>query len=392
MDPFHKFTTEVCQCEVAANFDDDMVQDAMAIILFPTRYTVGIFSGLLRDHYRAWEAQTLPNPLRILHVECNDAPSDHLVGLYTLHSRLLLFIEDYLTKATATDPSREYLGLSPLSPYSQYLTYMGHPLSPRFNAANLTGPERKRLLRAFLRYELLCKMRCSDNFADSDISWYYELSSLWKYKGQAFQQVEAEAIACVQSYVESLHRAISMQCESYLKLQDKAYEYFSERSCSELSCFGFDLTTALLQAATAGKQARNHVQMWYHNLSERKWDEFMDYNNCILGFDPLCEEDKHYAEGPGMYKMLYPIGHSSSMQRFLYRRKAWAFLDDLRFHPPRLQQLCFTGADWVGPKRLHTLHDQPTDEHPTDAQRQLEYPTPPFWQENRFVGLAPFWQ
>ncbi|KAI1346429.1 hypothetical protein F5Y01DRAFT_308269 [Xylaria sp. FL0043] len=256
MNHFHKLTTEVCQCEVAADFDDDMVQDVMAIILFPTRYTVGIFSGPLRDHYMLWEAQTLPNPLRRLHVECNDAPSDHL-----------------------------------------------------------------RFLRAFLRYELLCKMRCSDNFADSDISWYYELSSLWKYKGQAFQQVEAEAIACVQSY------------------------YFSERSCSELSCFGFDLAIALLQAATAGKQARNHVQMWYHDLSERKWDEFMDYNNCMLGFDPLCEEDKHYTEGPGMYKMLYPIGHSSSMQRFLYRRKAWAFLDNLRFHPPRLQQLCFTGAD-----------------------------------------------
>ncbi|KAI8944805.1 hypothetical protein F4801DRAFT_570442 [Xylaria longipes] len=306
MDPSHKLTTQVCRRELAADFDDDMVQDAMAIILFPTRHTAGVFSRPLCHHYRSWEAQTLPNPLRRPDDECDDTPSDHLVRLYRLHSRLLLFIEDYLTKATATDPSREYFGLSPLSLYSQYLTYMGHPLSPRFSAANLTGPERQRLFRAFLRYELLCKMYCSDNLGDS--SWYYKLSSLWKYKGQTFQQVEAEAILCVQSYVESLHKAISIQCESYDEEGDVTEELFSE-----LSCFGFDLATALLQAATAGKQGRDHVQVWFHDLYERMQEDLrirfdIDFKDCILGFDPLCEKDKHYTEGPGMYKMLYPIG------------------------------------------------------------------------------------
>ncbi|KAI3339014.1 hypothetical protein F4824DRAFT_457857 [Ustulina deusta] len=390
MDPSRKLTTQVCRHELAADFDHDMVQDAMAIILFPTQHTAGVFSGPLCHHYRSWEAQTLPNPLRRPDDEYDDTPSDHLVRLYRLHSRLLLFIEDYLTKATATDPSREYFGLSPLSLYSQYLTYMGHPLSPRFSAANLTGPERQRLFRAFLRYELLCKMCCSDNLGDS--SWYYELSSLWKYKGQTFQLVEAEAIACVQSYVESLHKAIAIQCESYDEEGDVTDELFSE-----LSCFGFDLATALLQAATAGKQGRDHVQMWLHDLCERKQEDLrtssdMDCKDCILGFDPLCEKDKHYTEGPGMYKMLYPIGLSSSMQRYLYRRKAWAFLDDVRLHPARIQQLCFTDADWVGPEKLHDLHDRAVDEHPHNAEMQLGYPTPPFLQGNRFVGLAPFWQ
>ncbi|KAI1500496.1 hypothetical protein F5X99DRAFT_386202 [Biscogniauxia marginata] len=387
MDPSHKLTTEVCRRELAADFDDDMVQDAMAIILFPARHTTGVFSGPLCDHYRSWEAQTLPNPLRRPDDECDDTPSDDLARLYRLHRRLLLFIEDYLTKATATDPSREYFCLSPLSLHSQYLTYKGHPLSPRLSAANLTGPERQRFFRAFLRYELLCKMCCSDNLCDS--SWYYELSSLWKYKGQTFQQVEAEAIACVQSYVESLHKAISIQCESYNRRAAVSGLF------SELSCFGFDLATALLQAATAGKQGRDHVQMWFHNVGERRQHSFYtDWKDCILGFDLLCEKDKHYTEGPGMYKMLYPIGLLSSMQRYLYRRKAWAFLDDVRLHPARVQQLYFTDADadWVSPERLRDLHNRPVDEHPQDAQMQLEYPTPPFLQGNRFVGLAPFWQ
>ncbi|KAJ2989201.1 hypothetical protein NUW58_g3591 [Xylaria curta] len=385
-------TTQVCRRELAADFDDDMVQDAMAIILFPTRKTYEVFSVSIRDHYRSWEAQTLPNPLRRSDGECDYTPSDDLVRLYRLHSRLLLFIEDYLTKAIAIDPSRDYCGLSPFSLGSQYLTYMGHPLSARFGAANLTGPERQRLFRAFLRYELLCKMCCADDPIDS--SWYYGLSSLWKYKGQTFQQVEAEAIACVQTYVQSLHKAISIQCESY---DDLGFGYVNDNLFSELSCFGFDLAAALLQAATAGKQGRYHVQMWFCDLCERKLEEFRmghdrDYRDYILGFDLLCEKDMHYMEGPGMYRMLYPIGLSSSMQRYLYRRKAWAFLDDLRLHPARLQLVHFTDADWVSPEKLHGLHDLPVDEHPHDAQMQLEYPTPPFLQGGRFVGLAPFWQ
>ncbi|KAI1159557.1 hypothetical protein F5B18DRAFT_636297 [Nemania serpens] len=265
---------------------------------------------------------------------------------------------------------------------------MGHPLSSRFSAANLTGPERQRFFRAFLRYELLCKKCCTDDLGGS--RWYYQLSSLWEYKGQPFQQVEAEAIACVQFYVESLYKAISIQCESY------GGKCVSEKLFSELSCFGFDLTTALLQAATVGKQGRDHVRMWFHSLFDRNQARSptvsgTDCKDCILGYNPLFRTDKHYSEGPGMYKVLYPIGLSSSMQRYIYRRKAWAFLDDLRLHPTRLQQLCFTDADWAGPERLHDLHNRPVDEHAHDTQMLLEYPTPPFLQGTRFVGLAPFW-
>lgn len=155
MDSPHKFTAHVCRRELTADFDDAMVQDAMAIILFPTQHTDGVFTSRLVNHYRTLEAQILPNPLGGSDDEHSDTPSYNLVQLYRLHGRLLLFIEDYLTKATATDPSREYSGLSPLSLHSRYLTYRGHLLCPRFSAADLTDAERQRLFRAFLRYELL---------------------------------------------------------------------------------------------------------------------------------------------------------------------------------------------------------------------------------------------
>ncbi|GAP89854.2 hypothetical protein SAMD00023353_4100500 [Rosellinia necatrix] len=258
---------------------------------------------------------------------------------------------------------------------------------PRFSAANLTGPERQRFFRAFLRYELLCKWCTSDSLGDS--SWYYYLSSLWRYKGRIFRVVEAEAIACVRFYVESLHKAITIQCELHEESQ-----CVIDHLCSDLSYFGLDLAAALLQAATAGKQGREHVRMCWHGLYERRpQDDYsLAFKDCILGYDPLREKDEHYTEGPGMYRMLYPIALSSAMQRYLYRRKAWAFFDDIRLHPARLQHVCFTDADWGDVEKLHSLHDRPIDEYPHSPETQMGYPAPPFWQGNRFVGLDPFWQ
>lgn len=138
-------------------------------------------------------------------------------------------------------------------------------------------------------------MCCADDLGDS--SWYYQLSSLWEYKGQPFQQVEAEAIACVQFYVESLYKAISIQCESYRK------KCVTDKLFSELSCFGFDLTTALLQAATVGKQGRDHVRMWPHSLFDRNQERpptvsDTDCKDCIFGYNPLFKTDKHRCSTP----------------------------------------------------------------------------------------------
>ncbi|KAI1359512.1 hypothetical protein F5Y08DRAFT_349621 [Xylaria arbuscula] len=393
---------------LVTDLDGYRVQDAMAIILFPTQQRTGVFSNALRDHYRLWETCNLPNPLKGQGKTFSGQGQTMLLNLF---NRLLIFIEDYLTKATGKHAGVEYLCLPDLSTHSRRQSALGYSLSTRFNAANLSSRERKRLLRAFLRYELMCKFCCSDNFkiyrSDPDIGrrhyssdgsddslsndpWYYELRSLWKYGGHAFQPSDAEAIKCVQIYVESLYDAVL--CNT-----TKLWPTYEEELHAGLACFGFDLATAILQATTSGQQGRNHIKMWYDSVNKPA-KRFTPGNficrprDRILGYDPREEKDEHYLEGPGMYQALYSWGDSSNLtQRRLYREVAWPFFDDLRFHPESVQRYCFTSRRWIQELSVSTCVMMIPVKEPQDWRMQLAYPTPPRLKNGRFINVAPFW-
>ncbi|KAK7418288.1 hypothetical protein QQX98_004073 [Neonectria punicea] len=81
---------------IAFDLDDEMMQDGMAIILFPSWDA----ATSPRGHFDLWVSQQLPNPFEKNHRGLLDE-------LEKLHSRLLFFIEDYLTKATAIFPPRD---------------------------------------------------------------------------------------------------------------------------------------------------------------------------------------------------------------------------------------------------------------------------------------------
>ncbi|KAI8658953.1 hypothetical protein NCS55_01174100 [Fusarium keratoplasticum] len=85
---------------VALDFDDDTIQDAMGIILLPSPDNRGHYSKILRRHYARWLENRLPNPL-----ETRDGSL--IDEVHRLQARQLLFIEDYLTKATAIFPPRD---------------------------------------------------------------------------------------------------------------------------------------------------------------------------------------------------------------------------------------------------------------------------------------------
>lgn len=66
---------------------------------------------------------------------------------------------------------------------------------------------------------------------------------------------------------------------------------------------------------------------WYYNVrllgeyykESPRSEGYRYFKDCILGFETPSERDKHYTEGPGMYKVLYPIGlPSCSMQCYIY--------------------------------------------------------------------------
>ncbi|KAK7994660.1 hypothetical protein PG990_013433 [Apiospora arundinis] len=204
---------------LASDLDEEMVQDAMAIIHFPSPHSASHFSSRGRYALIDWTGKKMSSSIRLpsLHIDSHFSNRDHHVlidwvakrlpnplrspfrlqdnqliiqKLEKLHGRLLLLIEDYITKATAPYPPREYTCLPALSQTQTWLTFQGQPVSPRFDASELTGPERTRLLKAFLRHHLISLVHQAQ-------AWEYDQGypeELYQYGGQEFQSFEQEAL------------------------------------------------------------------------------------------------------------------------------------------------------------------------------------------------------
>ncbi|OBR03099.1 hypothetical protein CH63R_14325 [Colletotrichum higginsianum IMI 349063] len=331
---------------LAADFDNGMMQDAIAIILFPLE-SAADFKTLARHHCRSWATQQFTNPL---YQPLESRDQDLINRISKLHQGLMFYIEDFLTKATAVFPPREYVCL-PSQTESQ-LRFKGQAVSSRFNAANLTGLERKRLLRAFLRYQL-------NSLMDEDIQDLFQ-EALYQHSGRKFQLWDLQAILCVSTYLETLYGAIFAQCSDswlpeiilgstsshppgllypdslYIEPGAYASDMGCERSCiaHALSDYGFDLVTILLRSAGAGQPDRDRLKKWIMNFRSRRGSRWRDSHYLLRGHDSLGAVKEDSQNGPGMYQML----HSRIIPNYptitdTYLQRAWVFFDDARFYP-----------------------------------------------------------
>ncbi|CZS79725.1 unnamed protein product [Fusarium graminearum] len=177
------------------SFDKDMMQDAMAIILLPdlfeandnTRSSAGAV-------LRLWLNYRLSNPFK--------NKSKHLASqLSELTSRMIFLAEDYITKATAPFPPREYHCLPSIHQPSinGHSLFKGFKITPRLDITSLSSLEMKRVIKAFLMYELSCK--ASDHF----------LERYWEPFERRINKAESEAIKCVYEYCCSLYGALFAQ-------------------------------------------------------------------------------------------------------------------------------------------------------------------------------------
>ncbi|KAH6991877.1 hypothetical protein EDB82DRAFT_123013 [Fusarium venenatum] len=184
------------------DYDEDMIQDAMAIVLIlrlcrtskqaPDENTITNARAVLQD----WSIGQLPHPIQ--------HNSDHVTSqLNELHNRILFFVEDYIIKATASFPPRDYRCLPQVQQTSadRHLMFKGVKVAPRFNSAYLTASEKKRMFKAFLRHELMC--RASTLFPDEN--------GLPK---RLISRAESEGINCVHDYYCSVYGAIFAQCNN----------------------------------------------------------------------------------------------------------------------------------------------------------------------------------
>jgi hypothetical protein len=141
-------------------FPGDLFQDALAIMHFP--YIRHMKDGDRRDtndaHLRAWGAQSLRPSGAASSLEL-----DHIFQLIRLYQHLWSFFRDYLNKVTSCFLPTAYCHF----PRWAYLSFASSVVSLRdrpptginsFDDGTIQETTPRRLLQAFLRYEMLCKV------------------------------------------------------------------------------------------------------------------------------------------------------------------------------------------------------------------------------------------
>ncbi|KAF5646154.1 hypothetical protein F52700_1844 [Fusarium sp. NRRL 52700] len=180
------------------DFNDKMIQDAMGIILFPSLREARRSTSLVDEHLESWQSRKLPNPLATRDAFLIDQ-------LDQLHSLLMVFVEDYITKATAAFPPREYICLPQLSHSQRYLVFKGQKVTKRFDSCHLTEAERRRFLKAFLQVELLSLTHKALSFTTGNRMLVTKLS-------RTFKRRHMEVFHCIWVYASSLYGAIFAHC------------------------------------------------------------------------------------------------------------------------------------------------------------------------------------
>ncbi|KAI0969595.1 hypothetical protein F4678DRAFT_463383 [Xylaria arbuscula] len=222
------------------DLDDDMVQDAMAIILFPRTHVLDHPSAYhypYLDHWRSWAYRRFQNPLK-QETRTNEMAQNLVKEIDKLYHKMLMFIEDYLTKATSACPSREYLCL----PHpGGHLTFKDRTVCTRFYVAQCHDTERRRLMRAFLRAVLA---QCGNSDLPESTTTKAILAP-WAPDVEGFSKLDPHMMF-------------------YDTMSLNAYEL-----CRWLACFGFDLARTIVFGTTAGQHGRAIVRQWLKNLA--KW-------------------------------------------------------------------------------------------------------------------------
>ncbi|KAJ3563988.1 hypothetical protein NPX13_g7999 [Xylaria arbuscula] len=400
---------------LVADLDYRMVQDAMTIVLFPRKHPM-LWSSL-ENHRMSWYYQWFPNPLQRKH-PITERNRRLIQSIYKLYRKLLWFIEDYISKATAACPSREYLCLP--HPEGQ-LKFKDRVVCATFDIAMCNHTERRRFLKAFLRYEVMCKFCYSSRLAPPvDEDHFILEGSMYT---NDLEEYEREAIVCVETYLTYLHRAmlahfsdpdlagiqtpmsvdmvpsvlnydgtprpLGIRTPSYLV---PSFTLTASELCQWLACFGFDFAMTLITVITVGQGGSAVVGQWYRELAELgtrfgfyHWDFPLPMVDSTLGASPV--DTDIYCEKPGLYQMLNDqysplpprLGERGSPRLLndlvieyeegisgLFRSRAWAFFDDTRLFKSQGNELhhflagdidfpAISFPDIIGPSRTASL-------------------------------------
>ncbi|KAJ3539052.1 hypothetical protein NM208_g5647 [Fusarium decemcellulare] len=437
---YRNSTEFVTRTMLAADLDEDVIQDAMAIILFPSLRTCDDSAFILRQHMNLWQSQKFTNPL----LKPN---TPGLKALERLHRRLLTYIEDYLAKATHPFPPRAYRCLPNLASCQSQLIFRGRVVSGGFDANDLNVFERRRIFRAFLRYELIGKI--------NQLLWVHKIPYLealgrlegWSGLYQHMRGHECESLGCVYDYVKSLYGAMFVQCNDhngyplpdppaedgapssnsrYLGLLQPDNMYFCTDSSYgdlgfndededgprdydffDVAVFGFDLVTSLVASAVSGCKGRERLYKWIERASRVYPGD--GRNLQVAGHSSLNPEIHKRHEVTGICEKLWSeFEGSTDLLHNIYRQRAWAFFDDARFYPghdirphlPTTDEVEEEPPSSFNNKRAYrrygvlNYHYEPHGEEDTENNRGTDIDGPPprrLAALEEIEWLLPFW-
>lgn len=163
LDEYHASRGVLSRHFLEKDLAGDLIQDALAILRFPTAAadvstsleSRGRLSEQVHEHMEQWTHREFRSPFETR----DDA---EILKLETLFRRTKQYMDDYLSKATASFLPLAYLRLPDWSHESfaweaPQRLFNGQPRSDiHFYSLNIN--ERRRLLQAFLRYEIMCRV------------------------------------------------------------------------------------------------------------------------------------------------------------------------------------------------------------------------------------------
>ncbi|KAJ3470133.1 hypothetical protein MRS44_000232 [Fusarium solani] len=362
LEHFLHYKVYISREQLSTDLDNDLLQDAMAIVHFPTTRATphDEYETAVALHMAKWSRRQFPNPL----VTENRKDIVKLGGLFR---RLHKYMSDYMSKATSSSIPRAYLCLDNVSKGRSHSRYTHKP----FNLSRLNYDEKKRLLQTFLRYELFYKVEHPRVKAEG----VTERTRFLAVKGgNRLQKWDLEGIRCVHEYVRSLYGAVLAHCsgvhrpEPEVQIASRAshWHFNADLYGSDLELptiythntpmladFGFELISTLIHVATRGEKGRQKAIKWFKlfvNETGPTLKRSIPFpGGLALNFDRPRTREKDFEKTPSVCQKLFAAIRSqewlgsayepseAALRRSVFRQRAWFLLDDSRLYPrPRL--------------------------------------------------------
>ncbi|KAL6923642.1 hypothetical protein ACHAPO_007878 [Fusarium lateritium] len=352
------FKRKITSDLILADLDEESLQDAFAIVLFPSNNRdprfAKTFVPTLMDK---WERYKIGDWL----VDTSQEGHGFFTKTGELYYCLRRYIHDYMLKATSYYLPRAYCGLPKLSHNGRF--FEGEYLQSGFDLGSFGVVGRRRLFWAFLRYELMSKIRFYKATVDSS---YTHPSRLNQREGRPFLSWEDEAIRCVQTYVSSLYAAHyaqwngirlpadctaassshllyppglgpthhSFQRMGWVMFQAKKWS-LPVRVMGRLEEYGFEIVEELTYDAMKTREDREgpeRLRNLLRKLKDLDHGELDDVHKARV--TTIWEDFKNGRHVPDLCaRTIWKHNHPTTEAWEYYRQRAWVFFDDTRLHP-----------------------------------------------------------